>query len=137
MLLLALSCMLLYRTKTVLLLSAHLLKKFRCGFLWSLLVSGAAVLSWRGCDSLYYLAVLSLHRTSFFYTFDSLKPPFALPSKMLCSWASFKSAIDYFISFSRNLVFSFSFLLMFSDFQICSLTWNNKKLHIWSIYFKL
>ena len=103
-LLLPLSSSSLQRTKTVLLLSTHLLKKFRYSFLCSLLMSSTAVLSWRRCDSLYYLAVLSLHRTSFFDTFDSLKPSFALPSKMFCSWTSFKSAIDYFISLSRNLV---------------------------------
>ena len=80
-LLLVLSCMLLHRTKTALLISTHLLKKFRYSFLCSLLMSSTAVLSWRRCDSLYYLAVLSLHRTSFFDTFDSLKPPFALHSK--------------------------------------------------------
>jgi hypothetical protein len=76
-LLLALSSMLLHRTKTVLLVSTHLLKKFRYSFLWSLLMSSTAVLPERRCDSLYYLAVLSLHRTSFFDTFDSLNSPFA------------------------------------------------------------
>ena len=101
---LTLSTALLYNTNGVLAVSTHFLKKFHYSFLWSLLMSSTAVLSWRRCDSLYYLAVLSLHRTSFFDTFDSLKPSFALPSKMFCSWASFKSVIDYFISLSRNLV---------------------------------
>ena len=102
-LLLALSSMLLHRTKTVLIVSTHLLQNFY-SFLCSLLMSSTAVLLKKRCDSLYYLAVPSLFLT--ILTHWNLHLP-CLQS-MFCSWASFTSAIDYFTSLSRNLVFFLS-----------------------------
>ena len=63
-LLLALSTSLLHNKKTVLPVSTHLLKKFCHSFLFSLLMSSTAMLTEIKCDSLHYLAVLSLNRIS-------------------------------------------------------------------------
>jgi len=127
-LLLALSSMLLHRTKTVLIVSTYLLQNFY-SFLCSLLMSSTAVLPERRCDSLYYLAVPSLFLTILTHWNLHL---LCLQS-MFCSWASFKSAIDYFISLSRNLVF---FLSHFHSYL------QNFKVVVWrettkSIYFEL
>ena len=58
--LLPLSSALLQITRTVLPVSTHLLKKFHYSFFCSLLISSTTILVGSRCDSLHYLAVLSL-----------------------------------------------------------------------------
>mgnify|MGYP004187344139 CR=1 FL=1 len=116
-LLLPLSSALLQITKTVLTISTHLLKKFHYSFFCSLLMLSTAMLTEIKCDSLHYLAVLSL------LTHWHLHLLYI--QSMFCSRASCISCHWLFHLFVKESCL-FSLSLIFSDFQSSSLRETTK-----------
>ena len=116
--LLPLSSALLQLTRTVLPVSTHLLKKFHYSFFCSLLISSTTILVGSRCDSLHYLAVLSLltHWHLHLLYFQSI---------LFKSFLYFLPLI--ILSLCQGILFVlFSLLLTFSDFQSSSLCETTK-----------